>query len=76
MPMVSPGTATKPVLPLIFESAYVTLASYTSEPPGDTMERGRAAALKAIEMDDAISDAHMALGYVQFGYDWNWSAAE
>src|SRR5215472_3042658 len=36
----------------------------------------RTAALKALELDPNLSEAHSALSEVFFGYDWNWSAAE
>jgi TolB-like protein/DNA-binding winged helix-turn-helix (wHTH) protein/Tfp pilus assembly protein PilF len=36
----------------------------------------RAAALKALELDDALSDAHAALAQVKFLADWDWAGAE
>jgi tetratricopeptide (TPR) repeat protein len=36
----------------------------------------RTAALKALELDPNLSEAHSALSEVFFGYDWNWSGAE
>jgi serine/threonine-protein kinase len=40
------------------------------------MQRARAAALKAIELDDTLSDAHTSLAFVAYSYDWNWEQAE
>jgi TolB-like protein/DNA-binding winged helix-turn-helix (wHTH) protein/Tfp pilus assembly protein PilF len=36
----------------------------------------RAAALKALELDDTLSDAHAALAQVKFLGDWDWGGAE
>ena len=36
----------------------------------------KAAATKALEMDDALADAHASLGIVRTFYDWDWSGAE
>lgn len=40
------------------------------------MERSKAAALKAIELNDSLSSAHVNLGVVKLEYDWHWNAAE
>jgi serine/threonine-protein kinase len=55
--------------------AYISISSYTVEPPGPMMEQGRAAAQRALDLDDSLADAHSALGFVQLAYDWNLSAA-
>jgi TolB-like protein/Tfp pilus assembly protein PilF len=34
------------------------------------------AAIKAIELDDTIAEAHAALGWVLFKYEWDWRGAE
>jgi TolB-like protein/DNA-binding winged helix-turn-helix (wHTH) protein/Tfp pilus assembly protein PilF len=36
----------------------------------------RAAALKALELDDTLAEAHCELGEVRFQYDWDWSGTE
>ncbi|HKC13590.1 MAG TPA: winged helix-turn-helix domain-containing protein [Vicinamibacteria bacterium] len=36
----------------------------------------RAAALKAIELDDTLAEAHYQLGAVHFQYDWDWPGTE
>ena len=38
--------------------------------------KAKAAAEKALEFDDALADAHTALGWVRLFYDWNWPEAE
>lgn len=45
-------------------------------PSGEFMPKARAAALKAIELDETLPEAHANLGHVMFWYDWDWRAAE
>lgn len=40
------------------------------------MARARAAALKALSLDDSLAEAHTSLAFIYWHYDWNWSAAE
>ena len=62
--------------------AYVGLAyGYSSLtdfylPPRETMPRAKAAAIRALELDDTLADAHSALGWMHTSYDWEWSSAE
>jgi TolB-like protein/DNA-binding winged helix-turn-helix (wHTH) protein/Tfp pilus assembly protein PilF len=42
----------------------------------DTMARARAAAFKALEIDDTVAEAHTSLASISMVYDWNWSVAE
>ena len=34
------------------------------------------AALKALEIDDTLAEAHASLGFIKAHYDWDWSGAE
>lgn len=45
-------------------------------PPREANERSRAAAEKALSLDDTLAEAHTMLGVVHWIYDWNWVAAE
>jgi TolB-like protein/DNA-binding winged helix-turn-helix (wHTH) protein/Flp pilus assembly protein TadD len=45
-------------------------------PRTETMAQARAAALKALEIDDTVAEAHASLASVSMIYDWNWSVAE
>lgn len=45
-------------------------------PSAEFMPKAKAAAIKAIEIDDTLAEAHANLGHVMFWYDWDWSAAE
>jgi TolB-like protein/Tfp pilus assembly protein PilF len=63
--------------------AYVGLAdAYRSLPIAAEMSstellpKAKAAAQKAIEIDDALAEAHAILGFIIFWYDWSWNAAE
>ncbi len=57
--------------------AYVLLAPFDpSERPRDSMPRARAAAERALELDDELAPAHTALAGVRMWYDWDWEGAE
>jgi serine/threonine protein kinase/tetratricopeptide (TPR) repeat protein len=45
-------------------------------PPWEAMPKAKAAALKALELDDSLAAAHADLGSVALFYDWDWPAAE
>jgi Tfp pilus assembly protein PilF len=40
------------------------------------MPKAKAAAIKALHIDDKLAEAHTSLGGVTAGYDWNWFDAE
>jgi TolB-like protein/DNA-binding winged helix-turn-helix (wHTH) protein/Tfp pilus assembly protein PilF len=42
----------------------------------EAMSKARAAAVKAIALDDTLAEAHTSLAFVYWHYDWNWPAAE
>jgi serine/threonine-protein kinase len=57
--------------------AYAFLASSTGENrPRDTYPKAKAAALKALAIDDALAEAHTSLGFFYLMYDWNFPEAE
>ncbi len=55
--------------------AYITLAVYVG-PPRDFLPRARAAAIKALEIDSALGEAHACLGLVLAYEAWDWMKAE
>src|SRR5215469_10928410 len=44
--------------------------------PAETLPKAKAAAMKALELDDMLAEAHAALATAEWFYDWNWSSAE
>jgi eukaryotic-like serine/threonine-protein kinase len=44
--------------------------------PLEVMPKAKAAAVKAIELDDTVAEAHASLGYVKLNFDWDWAGAE
>lgn len=65
-----------------YAQAYAGLARcYVLGGPGDlpvreSMLRARAAATKALEIDDTLAEAHAPLAYVKLFLDWDWRGAE
>ncbi len=49
--------------------------AYTS-PPSEMMPRSKAASTKALQLDDSVGNAHAALAWVLWRYDWNFPEAE
>lgn len=45
-------------------------------PPKQVMPQAREHAVRAIELDDTLADAHLALADVMLRYDWDWAGAE
>lgn len=58
--------------------AYSLLGSteYGAMPPDIARPRAREAALKALRLDEASSEAHLSLADIFLFYDWNWPEAE
>src|SRR5262249_52825662 len=45
-------------------------------PSTEIIPRARAAATKALALDDALAEAHAAMGHIKLNYDWDWLGAE
>ncbi len=56
--------------------SYVQLVYFGGVPPKESFPRAKAAALKALELDDRLAEAHAALGRVLLQYDWDGLGAE
>lgn len=54
-------------------STYRWLGAYSNP---ELYLKARRAAKRAIELDDTVAEAHAALGWVLFKYDWDWRGAE
>jgi TolB-like protein/tetratricopeptide (TPR) repeat protein len=44
--------------------------------PSDSFPKAKAAAMRALELDDTLAEAHAALAYAVFFADWDWPTAE
>ncbi|HEX8176197.1 MAG TPA: protein kinase [Pyrinomonadaceae bacterium] len=51
--------------------AYVLFPGYAVSSPQDSYPKARAAARRALEIDDALAEAHAALGLELFAFEWN-----
>jgi TolB-like protein len=56
--------------------AYSDLALFVFQPPTKVFPKAKDAALKAIEIDSNLAEAHGALASVAWSYDWDWLGAE
>ncbi len=44
--------------------------------PRDAFPRAKEAVSRALSLDPQLSEAHAALGWIRFVYDWDWAGAE
>ncbi|MCJ7487162.1 MAG: tetratricopeptide repeat protein [Candidatus Aminicenantes bacterium] len=56
--------------------AYLVLSFYSPTPPRDLYSKARQAALRALELDDGLAEAHEALGVVKTYWEWDWQGGE
>ncbi len=69
-----------------YGAAYAGLAEYyaadgfafttNSISPRESYEKAKAAALKAVELDDTLAEAHTSLGMIAVHQEWDWQTAE
>ena len=65
-----------------YAAAYAGLADAYSDQgfwggtPNEAIPKAKAAALRALELDDSSSEAHSALAGIADGYDWDWTKGE
>jgi TolB-like protein len=57
-------------------TSYTLLTSYSLSPAPKYMPKARAAALRAVELDDSLPEAHVALALIVENYDWDWDTSE
>jgi tetratricopeptide (TPR) repeat protein len=55
---------------------YNLLTVYEDTMPADAFSKAKAAAMKAVELDEGLGAAHASLGEIYFRFDWDWEAAE
>jgi serine/threonine-protein kinase len=56
--------------------SYVILNQWGGLPSSETFPKAKAAALKALEVDDTLAQAHATLASVHESFNWDFSAAE
>jgi DNA-binding winged helix-turn-helix (wHTH) protein/TolB-like protein/Tfp pilus assembly protein PilF len=58
--------------------SYSVLGSHDqgARPPKEVFPKATAAARKAIEIDETLAEAHAALAFIQFQYEWDGAGAE
>ena len=61
---------------VIIAAAYSALGYLGFLVPTEAFPRAKAAALKALEIDDSLAEAHTVVGFVRLCYEWDWSGAD
>jgi tetratricopeptide (TPR) repeat protein len=68
-----------PNSPLAYDGladCWLSLGWYGYLPPKETFPQAKIAAMKAMELDASLAEAHTSLAFASMNYDWDWSAAE
>jgi len=55
---------------------YRTLPIMSDVPSRESFPKAKQAALKALEIDNNLGEAHTALAYIEYFFEWDWAAAE
>ncbi|MDQ3373555.1 MAG: tetratricopeptide repeat protein, partial [Acidobacteriota bacterium] len=56
--------------------SYISLATVSGLSPTIAVPKAKAAAQKALEINDRLAEACAALAFIKNNYDWDWRAAE
>jgi TolB-like protein/Tfp pilus assembly protein PilF len=56
--------------------SYSLLAFFGLRPPAELIPKAKAAALRALEIDDRLAEAHAALAGILKTHEWDWQASE
>jgi len=56
--------------------SYVLMSGYSLAPASEFMSKARSAALRALELDEGLSEAHTSLALIAQNFDWDWRTAE
>jgi adenylate cyclase len=56
--------------------AYIMLSGFGFGPPRKIMPKAKRAVMRALDIDNQLTEAHVSLGLVLSNFDWNWSEAE
>lgn len=55
---------------------YIIIGDHGRTPPAESFPQARDAAIRALEIDEKLAEAHTALALIRFRYDWDAEAAE
>jgi tetratricopeptide (TPR) repeat protein len=56
--------------------SYSLLVNYSALPPQEAFPRAKSAAMKALDLDHNLAEAHTSLAFVRHHFDWDWAGAE
>jgi TolB-like protein len=56
--------------------ARIAIANHSKEPGRAYLEQAKVSALRALELDPGLADAHLALAEIRRTLEWNWRTAE
>jgi DNA-binding winged helix-turn-helix (wHTH) protein/TolB-like protein/tetratricopeptide (TPR) repeat protein len=57
-------------------NAYISMVADSVLPKEEAIPKAKEAAMKAIQLDDSLSEAHVASARIMTYYDWDWAGAE
>ncbi len=55
---------------------YTTIAALGALPSKDLYPKAKGAAQKALDLDETLAEAHVAMGWTRLSYEWDWKGAE
>jgi serine/threonine-protein kinase len=56
--------------------SYLLVAFYGWRPPQEILPKARAAAIRALEIDEDLAEAHASLADLKYLFEWDWLGAE
>ena len=60
----------------LMSAMYSSLGHFDFVPPAEAFAKAKAAAQRALEIDDSLAEAHAFLGMVRLLNEWDWAGAE
>jgi TolB-like protein/DNA-binding winged helix-turn-helix (wHTH) protein/Tfp pilus assembly protein PilF len=55
---------------------YALMSTYDLGSPMELMPKARSAAIRALDLDDHLAEAHTSLALIREQFDWDWESAE
>ncbi len=56
--------------------SYNLLVVYGTLRPSEALPKAKAAAVRALQIDERLAEAHTSLGFIKFRWEWDWPGAE